>query len=69
MTNSSPGHADPPTPLTAFRVAEHQAAYKRPAVSAAEAFTVLDDLMAVIEALCPSWLAKPAVKRMPDLRL
>jgi hypothetical protein len=50
-------------------VAEHQAAYKRPAVSAAEAFTVLDDLMAVIEALCPSWLAKPAVKRMPDLRL
>jgi hypothetical protein len=50
-------------------VAEHRAAYKRPAVSAAEAFTVLDDLMAVIEGLCPSWPAKPAVKRTPDLRL
>jgi len=50
-------------------VAEHRAAYKRPAVSAAEAFTVLDDLMAVIEGLCTSWPAKPAVKRTPDLRL
>ncbi len=65
----SPGQTDPPTPLTAFRVAEHRAAYKRPAVSAAEAYTQLDDLMAVIEALCPSWPAKPAVKRTPDLRL
>ena len=69
LTNSSPRHADPPTPLTAFRVAEHRAAYQRRAVSATEAFTVLDDLMAVIEALCPSWPAKPAVKRTPDLRL
>ncbi len=69
LTNSSPRHADPPTPLTAFSVAEHRAAYKRPAVSSAEAFTVLDDLMAVIEALCTSWPAKPAVNRTPDLRL
>jgi hypothetical protein len=43
-------------------VAEHR-------VSAAEAFTVLDDLRAVMEALCPSWPAKPLVKRTPDLRL
>jgi hypothetical protein len=55
--------------LIAFKLSEHRAAYKRPAVSAAEAFTVLDDLMAVIEALCTSWPAKPAVKRTPDLRL
>ncbi len=69
MTNSSPKYADSPTPLTAFRVAEDRAAYQRPAVSAAAAFTVLDDLMVVIEALCPSWPAKPALKRTPDLRL
>jgi hypothetical protein len=69
LTNSSPRHPDPPTPLTAFRVAEARAAYARPAVSAAEAFTVLDDLMAVIESLCTTWPAKPAMTRTPDLRL
>ncbi|MDH5276167.1 MAG: hypothetical protein OEW88_07065 [Gammaproteobacteria bacterium] len=69
MTKSSPVHADPPAPLTAFRVAEARAAYPRPAVSAAEAFTVLDDLMAVIESLCTTWPAKPVMTRTPDLRL
>jgi hypothetical protein len=43
--------------------------HARPAVSAAEAFTVLDDLMAVIESLCTSWPAKPAMTRTPELRL
>jgi hypothetical protein len=68
-TSSSPGDSDPPTPLTAFRAAEPRAAYTRPAVSATEAFTALDDLMAVVESLCASWPAKPAMTRTPDLRL
>lgn len=69
ISTSAPIHPDPPTPLTAFRVAEPQAAYTRPAVSGTEAFTALDDLMAVVESLCVSWPAKPAMTRTPDLRL
>ncbi|MCL4779989.1 MAG: hypothetical protein KJ049_07340 [Gammaproteobacteria bacterium] len=69
MTNSSPGYPDTPTPLAAFRVAELRAACPHRAISAGEAFTRLDDLMAVIEALCASWPAKPAMTRTPDLRL
>ncbi|MCL4781277.1 MAG: hypothetical protein KJ049_13885 [Gammaproteobacteria bacterium] len=69
MTNSSPRHADPPTPLGAFRVAESQATYPHCAISVGEAFTRLDDLMAVIESLCTSWPAKPAMTLTPDLRL
>jgi hypothetical protein len=62
-------HPDPPTPLTAYRAAEPRAAYTRSLVSVGEAFTALDDLMAVVESLCTTWPAKPAMTRTTDLRL
>ena len=49
----SPGHGDP-----------------RPAASpASDPFTSLDELMAVVEALCPVWPTRPALTVTPDLRL
>lgn len=32
-------------------------------------FEVLDDLMTVVEALCPSWPPRSAFGSMPDMRL
>ena len=36
---------------------------------ASDPFTTLDELMAVVEALCPVWPARPALTSTPDLRL
>jgi len=35
----------------------------------ADPFAALDDLMAVVEALCPRWPAREPCEPMPDLRL
>jgi hypothetical protein len=34
-----------------------------------EPFAALDDLMVVVEALCPQWPARASFGPMPDLRL
>jgi hypothetical protein len=60
---------------------EHGAPVARPAVlvaeggapdgptAAREPFRALDDLMAVVEALCPSWPRREGFGAMRDLRL
>lgn len=61
--NSSPNSADPvlvaATGLTAPPAA-------RPP---ADPYAALDDLMTVVEALCPVWPARPGIGPMPTLRL
>lgn len=66
---SLPPSADRPTPLTPYRVAEHAPDAAHVEVPAADPFTRLDELMAVVEALCPVWPEKPLTTRTPDLRL
>lgn len=45
------------------------AAMARIPAPCADREAVLDDLMAVVEALCPTWPERPPFGPMPDLRL
>jgi hypothetical protein len=59
--NSSPQPADP------ILVAE--AGAQGPPVATSDPYAALDDLMAVVEALCPVWPERPCFGPMRDLRL
>jgi len=69
LTKSSPPSADHATPLTPYRVAKRTPETENVADPATDPFTRLDELMAVVEALCPVWPEKPLMTRTPNLRL
>lgn len=66
--NCSPNSTDDdPTPRHTVLVAEGGIVIPRDAVE--DPFAALDDLMVVVEALCPRWPARKGFGPMPDLRL
>lgn len=42
---------------------------RKPRDAVQDPFAALDDLMVVVEALCPQWLPRESFGPMPDLRL
>lgn len=63
-STDQPGHHTGPVVLVAGA-----GAVATPAADARDPYEALDDLMAVVEALCPSWPPRPGFGPMPDLRL
>lgn len=67
--NFSTPLADPPSgvPSTSHLAAE--GGVTEASCDGREPFAALDDLMVVVEALCPQWPARATFGPMPDLRL
>ena len=63
---------DPPDSRPLWLVAEPrpgEAATPGPVMPGREPFEVLDDLMAVVEALCPRWPERPPTRSTRSMRL
>lgn len=66
---SLPEPADSPPLLLVAEPRPGEAATKGPVMPEREPFEVLDDLMAVIEALCPRWPERPPTRSTRSMRL
>jgi hypothetical protein len=60
---------DPRRSQSAFARSQGHGDPRPTASPASDPFTSLDELMAVVEALCPVWPTRPALTVTPDLRL
>jgi hypothetical protein len=69
LTRSSTTSIDLLVPRGAFVRSPDQGDRRPTASPGSEPFTSFDEMMAVIEALCPVWPMRPALTTTPDLRL
>lgn len=67
MTSCSPSSVDPLVPRDAFAIRDADARYA--SAQPPDPYVVLDDLMAVVEALCPLWPERSPMTQTPHLRL
>ena len=67
--NSSPVSTDSKGPAPSRDVLVAAGGIHMPSQPTRDPFEALDDLMVVVEALCPTWPRRDSFAMMPDLRL
>jgi hypothetical protein len=67
--NSSPKSTDPQGPAPRRHLLVANGGIRVPVPTMRDPFEALDDLMVVVEALCPTWPHRESFGTMPDLRL
>jgi hypothetical protein len=69
LNSSLPNEAREAQPLAYMRATARSVECQRSRTGAADPFTALDDLMVVVEALCPRWPSRPATTQTDGCRL
>ena len=67
--NSSPKSTDPRGPAPRRHLLVASGGVRVPVQTIRDPFEALDDLMVVVEALCPTWPHRESFGTMTDLRL